>query len=239
MNIFEQIVKNHGYLNKEIMNKLDKMDFGKFKDSFEVVIKSYDGYRIIVTLNEFNDYMTQINEDNIKEVFICSENLKIIKDMLDMKILDTEKLQCTYLAKQFDNYYYLYSERDLIEYLDENINVAKDLIDELNNLNGSFSDLRVFENDEDFFKMFNLKDFQLVCKVYYGNYRPYDEYVRFDVVDNLESLNEYQLKKEIKENLDVIVSETINNYDSITIYNKDFEYMLEKYMQCLRERGII
>ena len=91
------------------------------------------------------------------------------------------------------------------------------IVEELNNWNSSLDYLRVYENDEEFFEMFfqNINPIEVARATYYGDYKYMDEYVRFNGYGNLESLSDYQYEKELKDNINEIIDELMENYNNI------------------------
>ena len=90
------------------------------------------------------------------------------------------------------------------------------VVEELNSWNSNLDYLRVYENDEEFFEMFFSNDpMELARAIYYGNYKYMDEYVRFNGYENLESLSEFQYERELKDNINEIMDELMENYNNI------------------------
>ena len=90
------------------------------------------------------------------------------------------------------------------------------IVQELNNWNSSLDNLRVYENDEEFFEMFfQGNPMEVARAIYYGDYKHTDEYVRFDAYENLESLSDYQYEQELKDNIEEIIDELMENYNNI------------------------
>ena len=90
------------------------------------------------------------------------------------------------------------------------------IVQELNNWNGNLDYLRVYENDEEFFEMFfEGKPMEIARMTYYGDYKYMDEYVRFNGYGNLETLSDYQYEKELKDNIEEILDELMENYNNI------------------------
>ena len=91
------------------------------------------------------------------------------------------------------------------------------VVEELDSWNGSFNNLRVYENDEEFFEMFfeGTHPMELVRMTYYGDYKYTDQYVRFNGYGNLESLNNFEYKEELKDNIEEILDELMENYNNI------------------------
>ena len=91
------------------------------------------------------------------------------------------------------------------------------IVQELINWNSSLDNLRVYENDEEFFEMFfkGTHPMEIARAICYGDYGYNDEYVRFNGYGNLESLSDYQYEKELKDNINEIVDELMENYNNI------------------------
>ena len=91
------------------------------------------------------------------------------------------------------------------------------IVEELNNWNSDLDYLRVYENDEEFFEMFfeGTHPMELVRMTYYGDYKFTDQYVRFNGYGNLESLNNFEYKEELKDNIEEILDELMENYNNI------------------------
>ena len=90
------------------------------------------------------------------------------------------------------------------------------IVEELNNWNSNLDYLRVYENDEEFFEMFfEGKPMEIARMTYYGDYKYMDKYVRFNGYGNLETLSDYQYEKELKDNINEIIDELMENYNNI------------------------
>lgn len=82
------------------------------------------------------------------------------------------------------------------------------MVREMNAWDGSFDNLAVYENDDEFFQIFfESKVMEAVRAVSYGDYNYMDEYVRFNGYGNIESLTEYQWHQELKDEADDIVEQ--------------------------------
>ena len=104
----------------------------------------------------------------------------------------------------------------LQELLLEDTGYLMTIVEELNSWNDSLDYLRVYENDEEFFRMFFSNDpMELARMIYYGDYKYINEYVRFNGYGNLESLSDYQYKQELKDNINEIIDELMKNYNNI------------------------
>ena len=91
------------------------------------------------------------------------------------------------------------------------------IVNELDNWNGSFNNLKAYENDEEFFEMFfqSINPMEILRMTHYGDYEYTDQYVRFDAYGNLESLSDYQYEQELKDNINEIIDELMENYNNI------------------------
>lgn len=96
----------------------------------------------------------------------------------------------------------------LKEYLLDNVEELKRLVDEINSYNGALEHLTVYENDEEFFELFfENKPMEAVRSALYGRYNYTDEYVRFDGYENLESFDSYEYEELLKNNINDILIE--------------------------------
>lgn len=106
------------------------------------------------------------------------------------------------------------------------------LINEINCYDGSFDNLIVYENDEEFFQtFFSNKILEAVRAICYGNYKYTDEFVRFNSYDNLESFNSFEFEEDFNNEVDDIIYWILENYENIDIeYYIDAE-LLYKYFK--------
>jgi hypothetical protein len=114
------------------------------------------------------------------------------------------------------------------EYLLENVDELRQIVGDLNSWDGCIRNLDVMDNDEEFFNIyFDGKPMEAVRAAVYGDYHYTDDYVRFDGYGNLESLSEYDLESEMKDNIDEIIDLMIENRDNIDI-PAEIEELLEE-----------
>jgi hypothetical protein len=114
------------------------------------------------------------------------------------------------------------------EYLLENVDELRQIVGDLNSWNGCLESLDVMDNDGEFFNIyFDGKPMEAVRAAVYGDYHYTDDYVRFDGYGNLESLSEYDLESEMKDNIDEIIDLMIENRDNIDI-PAEIEELLEE-----------
>ena len=82
------------------------------------------------------------------------------------------------------------------------------MVREMNAWDGSFDNLAVYENDDEFFQIFfESKVMEAVRAVSYGDYNYMEEYVRFNGYGNIESLTEYEWHQELKDEAEDIVEQ--------------------------------
>lgn len=92
------------------------------------------------------------------------------------------------------------------------------MVDYINGYNGYFDNLRVSYNDEDFFNIyFHNNPMEAVRSVSFGEYNFNDEYVRFNGYGNLETLDEYGLYRELRENKEDIIDEYLRLVEANSI----------------------
>lgn len=92
------------------------------------------------------------------------------------------------------------------------------MVDYINGYNGYFDNLRVSYNDEDFFNTYSHNNpMEAVRSVSFGEYNFNDEYVRFNGYDNLETLDEYDLYRELRENKEDIIDEYLRLVEANSI----------------------
>ena len=82
------------------------------------------------------------------------------------------------------------------------------MVREMNAWEGSFDNLAVYENDDEFFQIyFESKVMEAVRAISYGDYNYMEEYVRFNGNGNIESLTEREWHQELKDEADDIVEQ--------------------------------
>lgn len=114
------------------------------------------------------------------------------------------------------------------EYLLENIDELRQIANEICSCSGDLEHLQFFENDEEFFEtFFNGNPMEAVRASFYGDYNYTEPFVRFDGYGNLESLEEYQIEEELKNNVDEIIDLMIADRDNIDLPDK-VEELLEQ-----------
>lgn len=113
-------------------------------------------------------------------------------------------------------------------YLLNNVEELKNIVRELNSWDGSFEDLDVYDNDEDFFEtFFNGKPMEAVRAAHFGDYSYAATYVRFNGYGNLETLDDYQYERELKEQIDEIVAALLENFSHLSLDPELEDLLLE------------
>ena len=115
------------------------------------------------------------------------------------------------------------------DYLLNHIDEIGNIINDINNIDGSLDFLEYFENNEEFFDTFFYNNpSEAVRSSYYGNYNYCDKYVKFNGYGNLESFNDYELEKEYKDYLDDITKSLLEHYEEIDISDKELVKLIEE-----------
>jgi hypothetical protein len=118
------------------------------------------------------------------------------------------------------------NEKLVREYLLENMDQLQQIVSELNGWNGCLESLEAMSNDEEFFEIyFEGKPMDAVRAAQYGDYNYTDEYVRFNGYGNLESFNDWQYEKELKDSIDEIIDNLIE-YQSHLYLSDELEELL-------------
>lgn len=88
---------------------------------------------------------------------------------------------------------------------DLDANQLRDMVEYVNDYDGSLESLKYYENDDDFFNTYFSDDvIEAVRAVSFGDYNYSDDYVRFDAYGNLKSASEYEYYSELEEYADEI-----------------------------------
>ena len=121
-------------------------------------------------------------------------------------------------------------EKKLKEYLLNNVEELRDVVNELNGWNGCLDYLEFKENDEYFFESFysGINGLEIARAIYYGDYNYNDDYVRIDGYCNLVSYTEYEMIEEIKDSIDEIVENLIEEHDGYLYLSDDIKEIFEE-----------
>ena len=113
------------------------------------------------------------------------------------------------------------------EYLLENEDVLKEVVQEINSWNGALDYLEAYENDEFFFETFFSNPMEAVRATQFGNYNYSDDYVRFNGYGNLDSCSEWELLEDLKDNVDEIIDNLVIYYEELCL-NDELKELLEE-----------
>ena len=121
-------------------------------------------------------------------------------------------------------------EKKLKEYLLNNVEELRDVVNELNGWNGCLDYLEFFENDEYFFESFysSMNGLEIARAIYYGDYNYNDDYVRINGYGNLESYTEDETIEKMKDSIDEIVKNLIEEHDGYLYLSDDIKEIFEE-----------
>ena len=121
-------------------------------------------------------------------------------------------------------------EKKLKEYLLNNVEELREVVNERNGWNGCLDYLEFKENDEYFFESFysGINGLEIARAIYYGDYNYNDDYVRIDGYGNLVSYTEYEMIEEIKGSIDEIVENLIEEHDGYLYLSDDIKEIFEE-----------
>ena len=118
---------------------------------------------------------------------------------------------------------------EIKNYLLNHVDEIRDIVIEINSIDGSLEYLQYYENDEEFFNDFFYNNpSEAVRSSYYGDYNYCDKYVKFDGYGNLKSVNDYELEKEYKYYIDDITKSLIEHYQELDICDKELLKLIEE-----------
>ena len=121
---------------------------------------------------------------------------------------------------------------EIKNYLLNHVDEIRDIVVEINSIDGSLEYLEYWNNDDDFFNTFFFNNpMEAIRSSYYGDYNYCDKYVRFNGYGNLESFNDYDLEKEYKVYIDEITDSFLQHYQELCITDKELNKLIEKYME--------
>lgn len=120
-------------------------------------------------------------------------------------------------------------EKKLREYLLNDVAELRDVVNELNRWCGCLDYLEFWQNDEEFFELFysGMNGLEIARAIYYGDYRYNDDYVRINGYGNLESYTEDEIIEKMKDSIDVIIENLIEQRDNLDL-SDDIEEIFEE-----------
>ena len=125
------------------------------------------------------------------------------------------------------------SYEDMINYLQDNTDTLKEMVNEVNSYNGALEDYAWEVNDEEFYDIFFKDKMEVARAVYYGgnSYNYMEEYVRFDAYGNLETTDDYNMRRDLQDGASEILDEFLELYADNNVYTSDevFKGMISDY----------
>lgn len=120
-------------------------------------------------------------------------------------------------------------EKKLREYLLNDVEGLRDVVNEINGWNGNLDWLRFEYNDEEFFELFysGNNGLEIARAICYGDYNYNDDWVKIDECGNLVSYTEYEMIEEMKDSIDEIVENLIEEHDNLYL-SDDIEEIFEE-----------
>ena len=121
-------------------------------------------------------------------------------------------------------------EKKLKEYLLNNVEELRDVVNELNGWNGCLDWIEFMENDEHFFELFysGINGLEIARAIYYGDYNYNDDYVRINAYGNLESYTEDEMIEKMKDSIDEIVKNLTEEHDGYLYLSDDIKEIFEE-----------
>ncbi len=111
------------------------------------------------------------------------------------------------------------------------VSIGVDLVNEVNSWNCSLEYLQTFSMDEFDGLLEGYTPSEIANRIYFGNFNPNHEFFRFNAYANLESLDEYELMNEIKENALEIAKRTVELYEEGKL-----DYLQDEVMEILEDQ---
>ena len=94
-----------------------------------------------------------------------------------------------------------------------------EIAQELNATNGTFSQFQVFSSVEELIETYDIKSSEVARMVYFGDIKNWrDDYFRLNGYENIESLTEYELNRQLEMCRVEIIDEYIDNIDELCNY---------------------
>ena len=121
-------------------------------------------------------------------------------------------------------------KKDLTEiknYLLVNDEERRHVINEINCFKGSLQWLDFYYNDEDTINELFSSPAEALRSAYFGNYDYNQPYFRFNGYGNIETLDEYELRKEEKEYINDIINELLDCWGMLDI-SEELSEMLKQ-----------
>lgn len=110
------------------------------------------------------------------------------------------------------------------EYLLNNLEEVKELVEDINAYDGSFDYLAVYENDDEFFDLFFQSPMEAIRACYYGDYNYCDYYAKINTYGNVDSCSEWEYEEELKENINDVIDYLENSEE----FQETWKELIEK-----------
>ena len=120
-------------------------------------------------------------------------------------------------------------------YLLNNMEVTRDVVNELNSWNGCLDFLEAIDMEELDLYLEGLTPTEIANRMFFGYFNPNEDYFRFNAYGNLESLSEYDLEIEPRTYIDEIVEALLENVDNISLYDDELQNMIDQYRETEEE----
>ena len=114
-------------------------------------------------------------------------------------------------------------------YLLNNMEVTRDVVNELNSWNGCLDFLEAIDMEELDLYLEGLTPTEIANRIFFGDFNPNDDYFRFNAYANLESFDAWDLEEEYKTYIDEIIEALLDNIGNITVDDDELEELLEQY----------
>lgn len=117
------------------------------------------------------------------------------------------------------------------EMLKKDMILTKDIVWQLNSLNGSFENY-VLYNMEDFDEMMEgYTPTEIAQRIFFGDFNPNNSYFYFNGYGNLESINEDEMESHFSILIDELVDEILYNYSELYIRDDELDDCIGEYLE--------
>lgn len=113
-----------------------------------------------------------------------------------------------------------YEEKDLL-------NICRDA----NSWDGSFDNLWAFDAEDIDEYLCDIKPYDIMCRIVFGNVDNVNHMLRFDAYGNLESVHEWELEDECKHYIHEIADWLMDDYDHTDSLYSDDEELFETWWE--------
>lgn len=105
-----------------------------------------------------------------------------------------------------------------------------DMVRDVASYNGHLADYEAYSMEELPDLLDGMDTMTLLNKVYYGDFRPYDDYFNFDGYENLVSYSKYEYYEELEGHDDEIIDEFMDLYENKTDFAKWASFDISDYV---------